>query len=58
MLENSNDILTPEEARKILKIGRNKIYDLLKKRTIASIRIDRKYYIPKIYIIDFIEKNR
>lgn len=54
MFEGFNDILTVEEACKALGMGRNTIYNLLKENIIKSIRIKRKYYIPKEFLIDFI----
>ena len=36
------------------KIGKNKIYELLKNKKIRSKRIGRTYYIPKISIINYL----
>lgn len=56
LFENLDDILTVEEARKALKIGRNTMYKLLKISAIKSIRLNgrKKYYIPKTSLIDYI----
>ncbi len=38
----------------MLKIGKNKVYELLKSGEIKSIRIGNKYIIPKKSVIDFV----
>ena len=53
MLVGYNDILTPTDAKEILKIGRNKVYDYLKDGTIRSMMIAGKYRIPKLYLLEF-----
>ncbi|MBR3997524.1 MAG: helix-turn-helix domain-containing protein [Clostridia bacterium] len=40
---------------KILNIGRNKVYELLKNGTIKSIRIGCKHRIPKKILIKYLE---
>lgn len=58
MFENFKDVLTVEEACKALHIGKNSFYTLLKIGALQYIKIGRKYIIPKIYLIDFINQNR
>ena len=53
MLAEYNDILKPEDVKKILRIGRNTVYDYLKNGTIKSIMIAGKYRIPKLYLLEF-----
>lgn len=53
-LDSYNDVLTPDEARQILRIGRNSIYKLLAEGRIQAIRIGRKYVIPKNSLVQFI----
>ena len=53
MLAVYNDILKPEDVKKILQIGRNTVYDYLKNGTIKSIMIAGKYRIPKLYLLEF-----
>lgn len=57
MLENVDDILTVSDVCKKLKMGENMVYKLLKNGTIKSVRVGRKYLIPKDYIISFIKSN-
>ena len=49
------DVLTPEEAMKVLYIGRNKIYELLQSGVIKALKIGKLYRIPKKYLRSFIE---
>lgn len=58
MFESFKDVLTVDEACAALHIGKNSIYTLLKLGALHYIKIGRKYIIPKIYLIDFINQNR
>jgi len=40
-------MLTPEQAREVLQIGRNAIYDQLRAGTIPSVRIGKLLRIPR-----------
>lgn len=42
------DVLTVEEARKRLRLGRNAMYDALARNEVPNIRIGRKYFVPRI----------
>lgn len=53
-LKDYNDILLPEDIQKILHIGRNAVYTSLANGTIRSIRIGKKYRIPKLYLLEFL----
>ena len=57
MLENYPDVLTPDDVIKILNIGRNKVYEMLKNGTLRSIRIGRKHRIPKKILIEYLENS-
>lgn len=54
MFDTYKDVVTPAEAMRMLHVGRNTIYKLLKDNRIKSIRIGSKYLIPKKYICDFL----
>lgn len=56
MLNNYNDVLTVQDLREILHVGKNLIYTLLSTGEIPSRRIGRKYIIPKNGLIDFLEE--
>jgi len=49
------DVLLPEEAMKVLCIGRNMIYKLLQSGKLRAIKIGKLYRIPKRYLQDFID---
>ena len=40
-------LLTPAEARERLRMGRNQLYEIIKRREIAVIRRGRKLLIPE-----------
>lgn len=54
MLDSYSDILTVSDVMKILHIGRNKAYELLRSKEIPNIKIGKKYIIPKNMLIDFL----
>lgn len=51
------DIMSVEEMRSILKIGRNKAYAIVGTGAIKSLKIGRTIRIPKRYVVDFIESQ-
>lgn len=58
MFDNYKDILSVSEACEALSIGKNTIYDLLHKGILKSIKVSRKYLIPKDFIIEFVNTYR
>ncbi|BFK24933.1 MAG: helix-turn-helix domain-containing protein [Blautia producta] len=54
MLEDYKDVLQIDDIMEILKIGRNKAYDLIHAGEIKSLRIGRKIRVPKACMIDFL----
>lgn len=54
VLDSYADVLTVDDVMKILHIGRNKAYELLRSKEIPSIKIGKKYIIPKNLLIDFL----
>lgn len=57
MLEEYELILTPEEVSEILRVGPNKIYELLRKNEIRAFREGRIWKIPKTSLIEYIMKR-
>lgn len=55
MLENYRDVLTPRELKDILRIGFNKVYDLLKNGDIKSLKIGNKIIIPKTAVLKYLQ---
>lgn len=41
------DVLLPNEARKVLRIGTNSIYDLISSGELHALKVGTKYLIPK-----------
>ena len=54
MFENYNEVLTVEEACKILRIGYNAIYDLLNTGKLSAYRNGRIWRIPRIAVEAYI----
>ena len=55
LFKNYPDVVRVKDIQKMIpKVGKNKIYDLLRKKEIMSKRIGRDYYIPKINIIKYL----
>ncbi len=54
MLEKYNDVMTIEELREVLHIGRRLAYSLVKEGIIPSRKIGRIYRIPKSAIIKYL----
>ncbi len=48
------DVVRIEEIQSMLNIGRNSVYELLKQGLIKSIKIGKKYIIPKQSVINFV----
>ena len=54
MFEEYPDIVTPTDLQKMLHIGRNSVYEILKNNSIKTIRLGKKYIIPKINVIKYL----
>ena len=50
------DIVSPKQMMQMLHIGRNKAFQLLN-GDIPSIRIGRLHKIPKVFIIEYLNKQ-
>ncbi len=50
------EMLTVADLRKILRIGRNACYDLVRKGLIRSIRFGKNIRIPKSSLIDYLRR--
>ncbi|MEA5051389.1 MAG: helix-turn-helix domain-containing protein [Oscillospiraceae bacterium] len=58
MFNSYPDVLTVDQVREALHIGKNTIYKLLKNNQIKSIRIGTKHVIPKVFLIEYINSCR
>lgn len=57
ILDSYADVLTVNDVMNILHIGRIKAYELLRSKVIPSIRIGKKYVIPKNLMIEFLSNR-
>lgn len=54
MFDSYPEVVSVEEIQQMLRIGKNAVYQLLKDGTIKSIKVGKRYVVPKKYIIDFL----
>ena len=52
MFEEYGDIVSIQDVMKMLGVGRSAVYSMLQEGTLRSVRIGRKYIIPKQSVID------
>ena len=59
MFRNEPDVLTVPEAAKLLRIGKNQVYELVKNGRLGAIKLGKKIIVPKPSLVDFCrnEKN-
>ncbi len=51
------ELLTAQEARKLLRLGKNAIYDLARQRKLEHVKIGGKILFPREAIEKFIRQN-
>lgn len=54
MFSKYDDIVSVEDVMEMLHLGRVTIYNLLKSDKIHTLRVGKKYVIPKKSVIDFL----
>ena len=54
-LESAPDVLTVEEAAKLLRVGRNAAYGLVRDRRLYGAHIGHSIRIPKSALVAFLE---
>ena len=57
-LPEYKEMLTPDDVRQVIRIGRNTVYDYLKTGKLKSKMIAGKYRIPKISLWEFLYPDR
>ena len=57
MYQNIPEVMTFEECRALLKIGKNTLLELLHTRQIDGFRIGNRWRIPKESVVEFIERR-
>lgn len=54
MFSEYDDIVSVADVMKMLHLGRVTVYNLLKSGRIHTLRVGKKYVIPKKSVIDFL----
>lgn len=49
-----SDIVTVDEVMKMLRLGKNTVYSLLKSEQIKTLKVGARYIIPKASVIEFV----
>lgn len=57
MFSEYSDIVTIDDVMAMLHIGRTAVYSLLQNNDILTVKVGRKYIIPKKSVVKFIEDN-
>lgn len=57
LFDSYPDVVSVEEIQQMLRIGKNAVYQLLKDGAIKSIKVGKRYVVPKKYIVDFLLKK-
>lgn len=57
LFEEYPDVLSVQQVRSALKIGRPAVYHLLEKNEIRCFKIGNAYKIPKTSLIEFVQRN-
>ena len=57
MFQPYDDVVTVPEVAKMLRIGRNSAYDLVKTGKLKSVRVGNQIRIPKSSVIEFLKAS-
>ena len=52
------DVVSIDDLRKMLHIGRNSAYKLVKEGAIITVRVGKRYIIPKLNVIEYLNTNK
>ena len=58
MFNNYPDIVTVKQVGEMLHIGRNNAYALVRSGQVKSVRIGKKYRVPKNWVLDYLKNSR
>ncbi len=58
MFKHAPDVLTVPEVAKLLRIGKNQAYDLVKDGRLGAVRLGKKLIVPKPALIDFCQNEQ
>ena len=54
LFDSYPDVVSVDEIQEMLRIGKNAVYQLIKEGTIKSIKVGKRYIVPKKFIIEFL----
>ena len=54
MFKDAPEVLSVGEAAKLLRLGKNKAYELIRSGRLESIKIGGKIIVPKLKLIEFL----
>ena len=54
MFKNEPDVLTVPDVVRLLQLGKNTVYALIKDGRIASIKQGKKIIVPKVCLVEFL----
>ncbi len=57
MYRNIPEVMTFKECQLVLKLGKNKLLELLHTRQIEGFRIGNRWRIPKESVMEFMERR-
>ena len=57
MFSEYNDVVTVSELAKMLKIGRNTAYELVRCNAIKNVKIGRQIRIPKQSVVEYLSRK-
>ena len=57
IFKDYDDIVSPKQLKKMLGVGTNKTYTLLKNNEIYNKKIGNNYFIPKLSVVEYLMKN-
>ena len=54
MFENEPDVLTVPDVIRLLRMGKNTVYKLIREGAISSIKQGKKIIIPKVCLVEYL----
>lgn len=54
MFSEYDDVVTVDDVMKMLHLGKNNVYKLLRDNSIKSVKVGKRFIIPKRSVIDFV----
>ena len=54
MFSEYDDVVTVDDVMKMLHLGKNNVYKLLRDNSIKSVKLGKRFIIPKRSVINFV----